>query len=143
MSKRRSRVPIRLIQWDKTNPYNAVPIVEVKIDMTTCLLLIDTGASVSFLDAKFVETRPELKIFIEKGDIIEVDSFEKSNKKVSKVIHTKNLTIRNATFEHILYVMPLNISFKNKELNYHGILGSDFLLEHKAIINLENLTMTI
>ena len=61
-TQRRSRVPIRLIQWDKTNPHNAVPIVEVKIDMTTCLLLIDTGASVSFLDAKFVETRPELKI---------------------------------------------------------------------------------
>lgn len=143
MSKRRRTLEMEIINWDKGDIFNSSPVIEARIDMTPCLLLIDTGASVSFIDNKFLKKQPLLKTFIEKGDTTFLCNMLGGVSKSTNIIKTKNLTFGGKTYEHQFQVLDLNIDHRNKELIYHGILGFDFLLRNKVVLNFSDLSFAI
>lgn len=140
---RRHRFEMEIINWDNDDLFNSSPIIKAKIDMTTCYLLIDTGASISFIDKKFLDKQPLLKNFVEKGDRVYLSNMIGGVSKSTKIVRTKNLTFGGKKYEHDFNIVDLNISQENKELVYHGILGFDFLVKHKVVLNFSDFNFAI
>lgn len=134
---------MEIINWDSSDIFNSSPIIKAKIDMTTCLLLVDTGASVSFIDKKFLKKQHLLKTCIEKGEKMYLANMLGGVSKSTNVLRTKNLTFGDKKFEQEFQVIDLNIDHRNKALVYHGILGFDFLLRNKILLNFADLSFAI
>lgn len=143
MSKRRNSLEMEIINWDKEDIFNSSPIIEAKIDMTTCVLLIDTGASISFIDKKFLKKQHLLRLCVEKGEKTYLSNMLGGVSESTNVLNTKNLILGNNKFEHEFKVIDLNIDHRNKELIYDGILGFDFLLRNKVALNFFDLSFAI
>lgn len=129
------KIQMEILNWEKEDIFNSSPVIRAKIDMSPITLLIDTGASISFIDKKFVEKHNILKNFIEKGGHTYFANMLGGTAKSDKIVKTKNLTFSKKNFEHEFQIIDLNICTENQDLVYHGILGFDFLMRHKVELN--------
>ncbi len=113
-------------------------LIKASINKIKCFLLIDTGASNSVFD-------PNSNAF-EDTDFEDVENNNQSsgfNSKIENLStgHIKSLNIgyfrsseTNAIFTSLDYINQLYKSLKLPSIS--GIIGCDFLIKHKAIIDL-------
>ena len=107
-----------------------IPIVKLKIgNNKDKLFIIDTGATFSAIDIKYVYDN--YKISYLKNDF-KISSFNDENNNADiKVIHT----YINDTTQLNLIGLDLTIIAKKLNIDLYGIIGSDFLRRNKLIID--------
>lgn len=116
------------------------PVVEIEIADTTMLFLIDTGASMSFLDLKaYEDNKDKFSNIIAKFKI-----------GVTNLMSDDSLTIyivNGLVFgkEHEIKILDSHIITElNKDsCNISGIIGKDYLTRNHAIINYKNKTLKL
>jgi hypothetical protein len=111
--------------------------IELRIGETKSRLLLDTGASKTVFDSE------RILRFVKEGKIetnesksigLGVDEME------TKVVMLKQLKVGNLLMKKLeVAVLPLvhvNVTYKQLNLpEIDGVLGSDFLMKYKAVIN--------
>lgn len=118
-----------------------IPIIKVTIKDKVYPFLIDTGASVSYINAEFFMDYAELVTTLELEHSFISISGEKKDTKACTV----PFSIRGIKFNEEVF-SAINIPYISKEYgNIHlgGILGMDFLRKHKCIIDLDELVIYI
>lgn len=138
------RKSINLFHWDniKDSP-NCCPVLSCVLDGVKVSMLIDTGASCSFMDQKFINRNPTLKkqLVLGKYDY-DVTSMGGQNK-ASKVLLIKNFSILSRHFEVEFKVAELNLPKIDGTYPYVGILGFDFIMQNKITLNFKDFIITI
>jgi len=134
---------IGCINWDSEDITNSSPILLVSINMVKITLLIDTGASLSFMDRRFVDKNTMLKLFEVKRDKSWIVNALGKEVVVDSILHTKNMHINGAVFEHDFVIMDLDAYHENKDMVYHGIVGFDFLIRHGITLDFSNFSLLI
>lgn len=112
-----------------------IPIVEKKIDNESYLFVIDSGANISIIDSSFYHDNQNL--FQLKDEIDLVFTGLSSQREVkSKIVYTQ---INNkGTLFAVSNIYPIIYSLSIYNYKIVGILGSDYLLENKLIIDYNN-----
>lgn len=138
------RRSIKLHHWDNLEDSpNCCPILSCELDGVRVSLLIDTGASTSFLDLKFINKHPKLKKQVSLGKYdYDFNSLGGQNN-TSKVLLTKNFSILSKQFEQEFKIMDLNLPKNSGTYPYVGILGFDFIVHHKITLNFKDFIITI
>lgn len=129
------KIPLKIYRWAKNDKYNGSPVIECRIDMCKVRLLIDTGASVSFIDSKFVKTHPMLSGALETTKHTTTTNMVGGFAKSDKVLNTENLIFKGDKFNHQFNVIDLNIKPDIQGLRYDGVLGFDFLSMHSVTLD--------
>lgn len=119
---------------DKSNPHNCYPIVKCTINGVKLNLLIDTGASSSYLEKDFVEKHPKLKSLMQPLETLKIGSVMYDIES-SHFLQTEKLLIDGKRFIEGFYVAPLNIYKGDK---YDGMLGMTFFASYGALIDIKN-----
>lgn len=117
------------------NEYNIGLFLNALIEGYDVRLLVDTGASLSFLDQGWVKKHPRLKYFLSDDDFVYEVSATGSNVKSNKKLQVDKFKVGNRIFEQNFKILPLNIEDKDA---YIGIIGMDFLAKHQIIIDCKN-----
>lgn len=112
---------------------NIMPVVEVPVMDTTLLFLVDTGASISFIDKSVFDKHRELFE-------IEVDSFmvqitDLRNTDSLWVYRTHTISFNSRYKVNILSGTHLINHLKVQGCQVSGIIGKDFLINNNVIIN--------
>lgn len=119
--------------------------IEIKIGKRTSRLLVDTGASKTVFDShqvlKFVKKK-KLKTHATKSVGLGVSEVE------TKVVKLKELKFGRLKVSKmevaVLDLSHVNQSYSQLELpNIDGVLGSDFLMKYKAVINYKKSTILL
>lgn len=123
---------------NKTKP----PIIPVEIGSKYLCFIIDTGSTCSLIDSNVVEYFKDI--------VTPVDDYYISG--IDGIKQKVDVVILPFSFEERLYkpkfcVKPLFEAFKDIEvesgIQVHGLLGTDFLLENKWIVDFNELTIEI
>lgn len=139
----RTKVKLDVIQWDVNDLRNGSLTVKGTLDGIPLLFLIDTGCSISMININYAKKHNVLKHFIEKDAVEHLIDMAGNRVTGSKILRSKNFKLGNRKFEQNFKVMKMNIDYRRKNESYHGIIGHDFFITHKTIINFEDLTLTI
>jgi predicted aspartyl protease len=112
------------------------PFISVDIEGKKCRFLIDTGASKSVIDKHFYETKLNRKLTVIKQETTGLHSTVME----SYVGKLKKLTIGTRPISDYqiaaVDLMHVNTTYKKMKLKkIHGILGSDLLQRHGAVID--------
>jgi len=140
--KMKTSLPINVKEIEKDN-YHL--FIRVKIGRKKANLLLDTGASKTVFDKKKVLQFIEKK-YIKKNENKSVglgtDAVKTATTQLAKVKFNK---LKLAIIEVVvLDLSHVNITYKLLGLDQiDGVLGSDFLYDHKAIINYEKKRLTL
>jgi len=119
-----------------------LPLIPVEIKGKHLCFIIDTGSTCSLIDSNVVEYFKEIVIPVGDYNISGIDGIKQ------KV----DVVILPFAFEGQLYkpkfcVKPLLDVFKviktESGIQVHGLLGTDFLLENKWIVDFNELTIEI
>lgn len=119
-----------------------LPIIPVKIEDKYLCFIIDTGSTCSLIDSNVVEYFKDI--------VTPVDDYYISG--IDGIKQKVDVVILPFSFEERLYklkfcVKPLFEAFKDIEvesgIQVHGLLGTDFLLENKWIVDFNELTIEI
>jgi len=131
-------IPIQLLELDDQGIHL---IINAFIDDLKINLIIDTGASKTVFDEKFLQ---EYCTFIDDENIIESKGIN------SEFLETKKAEIKKIKFGEIEFTdfetVLLDLSNINEiyseftDLTIYGLIGGDFLIKHKAVINYSNKT---
>lgn len=115
-------------------PFNystGLPLIKVKVNGVYAKLLVDTGASMSLID-------------FNAADEYDFEPYRLINMEVNGIGGTKQLYHTKGIETHYKN-MPMYIRFKssdlkniNLKLGIVGILGSDYLIQHKMVIDYKN-----
>jgi len=119
-----------------------LPIIPVEIGSKYLCFIIDTGSTCSLIDSNVVEYFKDI--------VTPVDDYYISG--IDGIKQKVDVVILPFSFEERLYkpkfcVKPLFEAFKDIEvesgIQVHGLLGTDFLLENKWIVDFNELTIEI
>ena len=119
--------------------------VELRVNDIPCRLLLDTGASKTVFDAE------KILLFVEEKNIKIHESLSiglGTDQMETKVVKLKNVVL-NKFHKHKMEVavLPLshvNTSYQNMQIpEIDGVLGSDFLMKYKAIIDYKKHRLTL
>ena len=120
-----------------SNATHAVPsnlILDISIQGHPAKALIDTGASVTAIDQKFIDDINFSKDEIRRPDIFKLSSANGSPMKVSGTAEFC-FTIDNNTYKFNAYII--------NSLQYQVIIGADFLKRFQGVINLRTYTLKL
>ncbi len=136
------RINLEIIEIEKGNFHL---FVHLKIGEKLCRLLLDTGASKTVFDKtrvlQFVKKR-KIKSHESKSVGLGVTEME------TQMVKLKNVSIGKLIIEK-LEVAVLNISHVNDTYEQiqlpkiDGVLGSDFLMKYKAVINYDKANLKL
>lgn len=117
-----------------------LPVILVEIEDKHLCFILDTGSTCSLIDSNVVEY---FKDFVEPiGDYC-ISGIDGTKHKVDMVILPFNF--ENQTYKSKFCVKPLLDAFKDIEeesgIQVHGLLGTDFLIENKWIIDFKELNI--
>lgn len=119
-----------------------LPIIMVKIEEKHLCLIIDTGSTCSLIDSNVVEYFKD--IITPVGDY-NISGIDGTKHKVDVIMLP--FYFEGKTYKTKFCVQPLSDAFKSIEedsgIQVHGLLGTDFLIENKWIINFETLSIQI
>lgn len=137
------KVKFDVLNWDEKDLHNASPVITAKIDMFTVTLLIDTGASISFIDEKFVKKHTYLKHMVTKctDGGYNLEKHTEANI-TSKELVTKNFKFGRALFEHRFVLAKLDGGDVSGDRGYDAIIGFDFLKKYKMCIDFHTQVIT-
>ena len=119
-----------------------LPIIHVKIENKYLCFILDTGSTCSLIDSTVVEYFKDIVEPI--GDYC-ISGIDGTKHKADVVILPFNF--EGYTYKPKFCVQPLADAFKGIEIEsgvqIHGLLGTDFLIENKWIINFKELNIYI
>lgn len=119
-----------------------LPIIVVEIEDKYLCFILDTGSTCSLIDSNVVEYFKDIVEPI--GDYC-ISGIDGTKHKVDVVILPFNF--EGYTYKPKFCVQPLADAFKSIEIEsgvqIHGLLGTDFLIENKWIINFKELNIYI
>jgi predicted aspartyl protease len=120
------------------------PFVEVTVEGRKCRFLIDTGASKSVIDKSFYEKKLRRKMKVLKQETTGLHStVMESYTGVIKKLQIGSLTITDYEIAGV-DLTHVNGTYDKMEITtISGILGSDLLKIHKAVIDYGKSTVTI
>ncbi|TAE86467.1 MAG: clan AA aspartic protease [Bacteroidetes bacterium] len=128
------KISLEICEIEKKN-YHV--FVSLKIGEKPCRLLLDTGASKTVFDKEKVLqyiTSKQLKSNEGKSVGLGVSEME-TQEAVVKCLQFNKLTIKKLRVA-VLEIGHVNLIYKNLELpEIDGVLGSDFLMKYKAVID--------
>lgn len=133
-------IPIQLIKIDEG--YHL--LIEAKLDDIIINLVLDTGASKSIIDlAALNDDYRDLLLETEEVSTSIGDSELKSSKVVLKKLQLSEIQLKDIEI-HTLDLSSVTKAYEFMDLpKVHGILGSDILFKHQAIINFRKLSLTL
>ena len=115
-----------------------LPIIPIKVEGKYLCFIIDTGSTCSLIDSDVVEYFRDMVEPI--GDYC-ISGLEGTKHKVDMI--TLPFNFEGQVYKPRFCVKPLLNAFKGIEedsgIQVHGLLGTDFLLENKWIINFDKL----
>ncbi len=133
-------IPIQLLELDDQGIHL---IIAATINKKTINLIIDTGASKTVFDINLLQ---DYCSFIDDNNIIESKGIN------SEFLETKKAKIKNIKFGDIEFnnfeTVLLDLSNINdiysefSDLTIYGLIGGDFLIKYKAIINYYDKTLS-
>lgn len=132
------RKAIDLLNWDNDDMLNCSPVLKCKLNGVEVTLLLDSGASISFLDKAFLLRTPALKPLLQKGKHAYHCNGFGASKSVNEIAIIETLTFASKRYVHEFKVTDLNLPKNNKGVLYHGIIGFDFLAMHKLTLNFKD-----
>ena len=117
-----------------------LPLIVVKIANKNLCFILDTGSTCSLIDSNVVEYFKDIAESI--GDYY-ISGIDGSRHKVDVIILPFNF--EGYTYKPKLCVQPLSDAFKEIEedsgIQVHGLLGTDFLIENKWIIDFNKIEL--
>ena len=137
------RLQIDIHKLDKLDGHNSCPIIVGKIDMCSVRFLIDTGASLSYIDKSFVKKHPLLSNFVEVTDVMCVTNMVGGVTNSCEVLNTENLIFKTGKYSGTFNLIDLNQGIENEDIIYDSILGLDFLLSYGIKLDFSRNTFTI
>lgn len=118
-----------------------LPIIPVKVKDKNLCFIIDTGSTCCLIDSNVMEYFKDIVTLIGDYNISGIDG---TKHKVNVV--TLPFSFEGQTYSPKFCVKPLLDAFKDIEINsgiqIHGLLGTDFLLKNKWIIDFNKLEIT-
>ena len=118
-----------------------LPIIHVKIENKYLCFILDTGSTCSLIDSTVVEY---FKDIVEPVGDYCISGIEGTKHKVDMV--TLSFNFEGQIYKPKFCVKPLLDAFKSIEnesgIQVQGLLGTDFLLENKWILNFNKLRVT-
>lgn len=115
-----------------------LPIIPIKVEGKYLCFIIDTGSTCSLIDSDVVEYFRDMVEPI--GDYC-ISGLEGTKHKVDMI--TLPFNFEGYTYKTIFCVQPLLNAFKGiedeSEMQVHGLLGTDFLIENKWTIDFKEL----
>lgn len=116
----------------------SLPIILARVKDKHLCLILDTGSTCSLIDSTVVEY---FKDIVEPVGDYCISGIEGTKHKVDMI--TLPFTFESQVYKPKFCVKPLLNAFKGIEdesgIQVHGLLGTDFLLENKWIINFNKL----
>lgn len=120
--------------------HTRLPLILVEVKDKHLSFILDTGSTCSLIDSNVVEY---FKDIVEPVGDYYVSGIEGTKHKVDMI--TLPFTFEGQVYKPKFCVKPLLDTFKCIEdesgIQIHGLLGTDFLLENKWIINFEKLKL--
>lgn len=117
-----------------------LPIIVVEIEDKHLCFILDTGSTCCLIDSNVVEYFKDIIAPI--GDYC-ISGIDGTKHKVDVIILPFNF--EGYTYETKFCVQPLSDAFKEIEedsgIQVHGLLGTDFLIENKWIIDFKELNI--
>ena len=117
-----------------------LPIIMVEIENKHLCFILDTGSNCRLIDSNVVEYFKDIVESI--GDYC-ISGIDGTKHKVDVVILPFNF--EGYTYETKFCVQPLSNVFKDIEeesgIQVHGLLGTDFLIDNKWIIDFKELNI--
>ena len=117
-----------------------LPLIAVKVANKNLCFILDTGSTCRLIDSNVVEYFKDIVEPI--GDYC-ISGIDGTKHKVDVVILPVNF--EGYTYETKFCVQPLSDAFKEIEedsgIQVHGLLGTDFLIENKWIIDFKELNI--
>ena len=118
-----------------------LPIIPIEIKGQYLSFILDTGSTCSLIDSTVVEYFKDIVEPI--GDYC-ISGIEGTKHKVDMI--TLPFTFEGQIYKPKFCVRPLLNAFKSIEeessIQVHGLIGTDFLLENKWILNFNKLRVT-
>lgn len=115
-----------------------LPLILVRIGDNDLCFILDTGSTNSLIDSNVVEC---FRNIVEPAGEYCISGIEGTKHKVEMI--TLPITVEGQKYKPQFCVKPLFDTFSGIEMEsgiqVHGLLGSDFMLENKWIINFEEL----
>jgi len=128
------KIPIIIIELD-ANGVHILLDCKIGKSMQDAYIIIDTGASKSVIDSSTITTDDYTVIETEK-----IESSQLTEMVSGQIISIRNIQLGKFNFTNFeALTMPLNhinsiySKFVNKPIA--GLLGGDFLIKHKVVIN--------
>ncbi|MFR9514603.1 MAG: aspartyl protease family protein [Rikenellaceae bacterium] len=117
-----------------------LPLIPIMIGDYALCFIIDTGATLSLLDSSVADRLGDLAVKDDKSSF--VLSIDGKHRQAEKTV-TLSFKIDEHSFTHTfvcesLFDALIKIEMES-DIQVHGILGNDFLLSHKWIIDYERL----
>lgn len=117
-----------------------LPIIMVKVEDKYLCFILDTGSTCCLIDSNVVEY---FKDIVEPIGDYSISGIDGTKHNVDVVILPFNF--EGYTYKPKFCVQPLSDAFKSIEedngIQVHGLLGTDFMLENKWIIDFNNLEL--
>ncbi|HYW95141.1 MAG TPA: retropepsin-like aspartic protease [Bacteroidales bacterium] len=142
MDKKRYQLPLDIIELDSNSCHI---LIEATINNLPCNLIIDTGASRTVFDRNFFEDQVEvLKVMTDdlRTAGIMADNIETVFARADS-FSLSRFTMRDV---RILLIDLYGINDVYESVtgrSIHGLVGSDFLYRHGAVIDFENRTLSL
>lgn len=118
-----------------------LPIIPVEMEGKNLCFIIDTGSTCSLIDNNVVEYFKDIATPVGDYNISGIDG---TKHKVDVV--TLPFSFEGQSYSPKFCVKPLLEAFKDIEIEngiqVHGLLGTDFLMENKWIIDFDKLVIT-
>lgn len=117
-----------------------LPLIPIMIGDYALCVIIDTGATLSLLDSSVADRLGDLVVKDDKSSfVLSIDGKHRQADKTA----TLSFKIDEHSFSHTficesLFDALIKIEMES-DIQVHGILGNDFLLSHKWIIDYERL----
>lgn len=127
------RVPSGFFANKETNTFtiDGMNTIRMKYGLHELNFLVDTGASVSIIFSKYLKPNQ----VVNSQQIVKINGINGYTHSIGTAII--DLQIQNYLVNQKFLVVS------SSDTNFHGILGTDFLLKHKAIINYENFSLSL
>jgi hypothetical protein len=115
-----------------------LPAVPIYIQGKEYIMLIDTGSDASYMNTKDLEEMP--KVVVGEQDAIIGGTFKKEiNSGIYKIEFACGCNEYKESFIENDFTLLFDNIEQNSGIRLSGILGSKFLIEHKCILDFENL----
>ena len=117
-----------------------LPLIPVEVKGNSLCFLLDTGATHNILDSKVASYFEEIITPVGEGNLISLAGITEAAKRVNLPF-----TFEGKEYDTIFTVFDTTNSFEQVEkesgIPIHGLLGTEFLLEHEWTINFETLEL--